>query len=54
MDIFVHVPEALDLVLKLLYIAIFLAFAKDLEEQFAYAIGNIYGLIFYFLVFFLG
>ena len=47
----VPVPVALDLVLKPFYAATFLAFAKDLEERFAYAFGIIYELIFYFLVF---
>jgi hypothetical protein len=44
-----HVPVPSDLVLKPLYVAIFLAFAQDLEDQFAYGpFVIIYGLIVYF------
>jgi hypothetical protein len=43
------VPLPSNLVLKPLYVAIFLAFAQDLEERFAYGrFGMIYGLFFFF------
>jgi hypothetical protein len=48
-----YVPIPSDLVRKPLYAAIFLAFAQDLEDQFAYGPFRItYGLIVYFLIFF--
>jgi hypothetical protein len=48
-----YVPIPSDLVRKPLCTAIFLAFAQDLEDRFAYSpFRIIYGLIVYFLIFF--